>query len=229
MTRAGTTEDVERFDPSGPPLRRIALEHRARYHLAKALAAGSAVLDLGCGEGYGTAMIADAGAERTVGLELSLSAGARARRAYGSGGASFVIGDARDESDRPATTFEIDTYDLSAEMMADWHSPEIFRAAVRAQKTPDAGDLEIGSRAHQLAEVLRLAGAIARILPRSTVYRDAVSSLLVEADRLGIAPDTYHEVFDSISLVAPASGELTETVFTAQPAPRAARITTRIV
>ena len=33
MSQAGMTEDVERFDPLGPPLRRIALEHRARYRL----------------------------------------------------------------------------------------------------------------------------------------------------------------------------------------------------
>ena len=108
-------------------------------------------------------------------------------------------GEDHDESDHHPTTFEIDAYDLTAEMMADWHLPAIFQVAVRAQKNPDAGHLQIGSRAHQLAQVLRLAGAIARILPRSTVYRDALSSLLVEADRLGIAPDTYHEVFDSIS------------------------------
>jgi HD-like signal output (HDOD) protein len=97
------------------------------------------------------------------------------------------------------TSFGIDPYDLAAEMMADWHMPEIFRSAVRAQKDLAAAELEIGSRAYEFAHVLQLAGVVARILPRSTVYRDTVSDLLVQANRLGIAPDAYHEVFDSIS------------------------------
>ena len=97
------------------------------------------------------------------------------------------------------TSFEIDPYDLAAEMMADWHMPEIFRSAVRAQKDLAAAELVVGSRAYEFAHVLQLAGVVARILPRSTVYRDAVSELLVQANRLGIEPDAYHEVFDSIS------------------------------
>jgi HD-like signal output (HDOD) protein len=96
-------------------------------------------------------------------------------------------------------TFDIDSYDLAAEMMADWHMPEIFRSAVRAQKDLSAAEFEIGSRIYQFAHMLHLAGAVARVLPRSTVYRDTVSQILLEANRLGIAPDAYHEVFDAIS------------------------------
>lgn len=94
MDRAGMSEDLERFDPLGPPLRRIALEHRSRYRFAAALAPGERVLDLGCGEGYGTATLAKSGAELAVGVEVSLETLARARRAYGPSGAVFVAGDA---------------------------------------------------------------------------------------------------------------------------------------
>jgi len=87
-------EDLERFDPLGPPLRRIALEHRSRYRFAEALAPGARTLDLGCGEGYGTASLAQAGASLAVGVEVSLETLARARRTYGASGAVFVAGDA---------------------------------------------------------------------------------------------------------------------------------------
>ena len=95
--------------------------------------------------------------------------------------------------------FDIDHHALAAEMMADWHIPQVFREAVHAQNDPDAGRLEIGSRAHLFARVLRLSGAIARLLPRSAVHRETLSTLVVQANRLGIMPNVYHEVFDAIS------------------------------
>ena len=95
--------------------------------------------------------------------------------------------------------FEINHHELAAEMMAEWHIPEVFRPAVRAQDNPDTGDLEIGSRTHHFARVLQLAGAIARLLPRSTVHHETLSTLVVQANRLGIMPDVYYDVFASIS------------------------------
>lgn len=44
-------------------------EHLARYHLAVQLAPGRRVLDAACGEGYGTALLAAAGAE-AVGVDI---------------------------------------------------------------------------------------------------------------------------------------------------------------
>lgn len=96
-------------------------------------------------------------------------------------------------------TFGIDHCALGAEMMADWHMPGLFQQAVRAQLDPDAGDLKHGSRPHTLAQSLNLAGGIGLILPRPSCCREALSTLVVKANRLGVPPEVYHHVFDSIS------------------------------
>lgn len=58
--------------------------HVAAYRLAAAAAAGRTVLDAGCGEGYGLAMLAEAGATRVVGADLDDAVVAHARSRYGS-------------------------------------------------------------------------------------------------------------------------------------------------
>jgi 2-polyprenyl-3-methyl-5-hydroxy-6-metoxy-1,4-benzoquinol methylase len=82
----------ERFVPGTADGELIEVEHLARYWWAQPLAAGRAVLDAGCGVGYGTAMLAAAGAREAVGVDLS----AKAIEAAGAGAqanASFVTGD----------------------------------------------------------------------------------------------------------------------------------------
>ncbi|MGB2985378.1 MAG: HDOD domain-containing protein [Phycisphaerae bacterium] len=95
--------------------------------------------------------------------------------------------------------FGIDHNELAAEMMGDWHMPVIFQEAVRAQGAPDKGNLEPDSRAVLFARILHLAGSIAWVLTRPTVYRDDLSTLVLEANRLRISPHIYHEVFDAIA------------------------------
>ena len=56
-------------------------EHMPRYALAKTLAAGKAVLDFGCGTGYGAAMLAEAAAEVT-GLDIDAAALAWAKASH---------------------------------------------------------------------------------------------------------------------------------------------------
>lgn len=56
--------------------------HVVAYRLAAAAAAGRVVLDAGCGEGYGLAMLADAGAARVVGVDLDADVVAHARATY---------------------------------------------------------------------------------------------------------------------------------------------------
>jgi SAM-dependent methyltransferase len=60
-------EDLERYVP-GSPWPELAYEHVARYLLAGELVRGRLTLDAGCGHGYGTHLLAAAGA-RVVGLE----------------------------------------------------------------------------------------------------------------------------------------------------------------
>ncbi len=90
----GARAAPERFDPATMN-GLIAAEHLARYWLAAELASGLEVLDAGCGVGYGTEMIARAGASRVVGIDLAPEAIAAASERAGEV-AAFEVGDVRD-------------------------------------------------------------------------------------------------------------------------------------
>src|SRR5512145_1849337 len=82
----------ERYTPEC--VREIAYEHWHRYAFAAPLAAGRRVLDAACGEGYGSALLARAGAQ-VLGVDISLDAVAHARSRYaGQAGLRFEPGDA---------------------------------------------------------------------------------------------------------------------------------------
>ncbi len=72
----------------------LRLEHLHRYAWVRPLAQGRTVVDLACGEGYGSAMLAEV-AERVIGIDLSAEAVEHARVAYGAApNLEFRIGDA---------------------------------------------------------------------------------------------------------------------------------------
>ena len=80
----------ERFVPGAPGA--IWVEHWHRYHFASLWAAGRDVIDVACGEGYGTALLARTAAQVT-GVDVSAQAVAHARKAYAQlGNARFVEG-----------------------------------------------------------------------------------------------------------------------------------------
>jgi SAM-dependent methyltransferase len=58
-------------------------EHLARYRLAAQLAKGRRVLDAACGEGYGTAILAAAGAASAVGVDLDEATVEHAKQRHG--------------------------------------------------------------------------------------------------------------------------------------------------
>jgi SAM-dependent methyltransferase len=58
-------------------------EHIGRYRFAKDYVRGKRVLDIACGEGYGAAALARAGASSVVGVDLSAEVCEHARRKYG--------------------------------------------------------------------------------------------------------------------------------------------------
>lgn len=70
----------ERFTPECE--REIWYEHLHRYAFVSEFCAGQSVLDAACGEGYGTALLATAGA-RVTGVDLSDAAIQHARQRYG--------------------------------------------------------------------------------------------------------------------------------------------------
>ena len=82
----------ERFVPGMADGELIEAEHMARYLWASELAPGRAVLDAGCGVGYGTALLAAAGAAEAVGIDVSRES-VEAARTGAPDNASFVVGD----------------------------------------------------------------------------------------------------------------------------------------
>jgi 2-polyprenyl-3-methyl-5-hydroxy-6-metoxy-1,4-benzoquinol methylase len=82
----------ERLVPEKSP-KALEAEHRARYDFAKQFVKGKRVLDLGCGEGYGSRMLSEV-AKSVVGVDISAEAVEHAKAAYGSDGLAFQAGDA---------------------------------------------------------------------------------------------------------------------------------------
>lgn len=67
-------------------------DHVARYRRARALAEGRDVLDLGCGDAYGTALLAER-ARRVLGIDRDLEVAASAAARYAGGNVTFAAMD----------------------------------------------------------------------------------------------------------------------------------------
>jgi 2-polyprenyl-3-methyl-5-hydroxy-6-metoxy-1,4-benzoquinol methylase len=63
-------DSPERFDPAEMQGRLIEAEHMARYEWVTALVPGKRVLDAGCGTAYGSNILARAGADEVVGVDI---------------------------------------------------------------------------------------------------------------------------------------------------------------
>ncbi|HEY5148398.1 MAG TPA: methyltransferase domain-containing protein [Mycobacterium sp.] len=81
----------ERFVPEDMGGGLIEAEHQARYRLALPHVAGRTALDAGCGVGWGSDLLLDAGAREVTGLDLSPDAIASARSR--DSGVTFLTGD----------------------------------------------------------------------------------------------------------------------------------------
>jgi GT2 family glycosyltransferase/SAM-dependent methyltransferase/glycosyltransferase involved in cell wall biosynthesis len=93
----------ERFVPSEQG--RIRLEHFHRYALALALAKGKTVLDIACGEGYGTFLLAES-ADSVIGIDISEDAITHASSVYTKSNLKFLRGSAT-KIDLPAESFDL--------------------------------------------------------------------------------------------------------------------------
>jgi len=111
----------ERFVPTEAG--EIRQEHLHRYAWASDVVAGKDVLDVACGEGYGSAMLA-AKAKSVVGIDVSGEAVAHAARTYVAGNLRFASGDAAeiplpDDSVDVVVSFEtIEHLERQDEMLA---------------------------------------------------------------------------------------------------------------
>ena len=86
---------------------RIEQEHLKRYEFATGYVAGKDVLDIACGSGYGSAMLADAGAKSVTGVDLSPEAVESATANFGRGNVRFAVGDIQRLTDIPDASFDL--------------------------------------------------------------------------------------------------------------------------
>ena len=80
----------ERLVPGDPHWRGNIAGHMQRYRFASQFVAGKRVLDAGCGVGYGSRILMQAGASEVIGVDLSEEALEVARRQFASPGIRFV-------------------------------------------------------------------------------------------------------------------------------------------
>ena len=78
------------------PDAQVVYEHYHRYLWAAPLAAGRRVLDLGSGEGYGSAILAGSGASAVTGIDVDERSVEHARLSYSAPNLSFEVGSALD-------------------------------------------------------------------------------------------------------------------------------------
>lgn len=87
----------------------LAAEHLSRYALVKDLCVNRRVLDIACGEGYGSALMKSWGAKEVCGVDISPEAVANASRAFGGSGIRFLQ---KDASDCASLLNELGKFDL---------------------------------------------------------------------------------------------------------------------
>jgi 2-polyprenyl-3-methyl-5-hydroxy-6-metoxy-1,4-benzoquinol methylase len=103
-----------------------ALEHLHRYLMARDLASGKVVLDIACGEGYGSAMLA-AVASHVIGVDISKQAIEHARGKYTNKNLEFREGRAdaiplaQNSVDLVVSFETIEHHDMHTQMIAEIH------------------------------------------------------------------------------------------------------------
>jgi SAM-dependent methyltransferase len=129
----------ERFVPEIHGATLIEAEHRARYNWVTALAADRDVLDAGCGVGWGSEVLARAGARRVLGVDIDERAIADASRRSGDA-AEFIVGDLS------ALPLEPKQFDLVVCFEAIEHVPAPDRAIAELRRVlRDDGVLALSS------------------------------------------------------------------------------------
>ena len=112
-------------------------EHVARYRFAAQLAAGKRILDAACGEGYGSVMLRDAGAESIVGLDIDRTVVEHARCRHG---LEVVEGDVRE------LPFDDASFDLLVSFETIEHISEPWKAIAEFRRVlTDEGQLVIST------------------------------------------------------------------------------------
>jgi 2-polyprenyl-3-methyl-5-hydroxy-6-metoxy-1,4-benzoquinol methylase len=207
---AGLGNGGERYVPEADEGAMIAAEHQSRYAWVAALAGECDVLDAGCGVGWGSVVLATAGARRVVGLDIDELAIANAReraaanaREGAAAPTAFVRGDLR------ALPFDDASFDLvvcfeALEHVTDPdHVLDELRRVLRPEglltvSSPNRGVYPSGNpfHLHELTSQ-ELAAALRRRFQNVAIYRQQshVGSLLT--DDLGHSTDDPNMPIDA--------------------------------
>lgn len=195
----------ERFMPEVAG--QIAFEHLHRYHFAAKFCAGKQVLDVACGEGYGSQILSGV-ASGVTGIDISADAVAHAEGRYGSERLRFIEASAallplEDDSMDVVVSFEtIEHHDQHEEMLAEIR--RVLRpGGVMILSSPNKQyySIEPGySNPYHVKELFRheLVALVGRHFPQQQVYSQRVvyGSLLVADGNspfdsiLGTGPET---------------------------------------
>ncbi len=97
--------DGERFIPGCSNLRNQE-DHVARYTFAQRYIQGKVVLDIACGTGYGSDMMARGGAERVVGIDIDAEAVRYAKDQYSAENSTYLCGSA-EKIELPDSYFDV--------------------------------------------------------------------------------------------------------------------------
>lgn len=111
----------------------LELEHLARYEYARQFVGGLDVLDVACGTGYGSKMLADAGAKSVLGVDISREAVDFARSHYAWEKMRFEFGDAQNLYEVPREKFDAV---VSFETVEHVPSADAFLAEVKRVLKP---------------------------------------------------------------------------------------------
>lgn len=110
--------------------------HVARYALVRDLCRGKKVLDVACGEGYGSRLMLDWGAAKVVGVDVSPEAVTRATAQFQDDRLSYICGDAQ-TVDRllPGEQFDLI---VSLETIEHLSQPDEFLQSLQRLRAQDA-------------------------------------------------------------------------------------------
>ena len=129
---------MERLDITSAPERPNieASIHFARYAIATSLVKDKKVLDIACGEGYGSYLLKRAGAKQVVGVDVSVDAIDRARNSFEAPGIEFLSADAASIETRfPAEYFDVV---ISCETIEHIENPAAYLLSLKQIAKKDA-------------------------------------------------------------------------------------------
>ncbi len=132
ITFEGPVSDYHAYDYS---------EHYLRYGLFREICAGKRVLDVACGAGYGSYLLASWGAQEVVAVDLSAEAITEARRVFGHDRITFIQGNVEELDKLVQGQFDLI---VSFETIEHLKLPRLFLEHISHLRT-DAGIVAISA------------------------------------------------------------------------------------